>query len=527
MKPKLIILLLLIVLVPLGLLAWLSHRVARDERERVRHELRELLLGKLRDVDATISGLLEERERQFLRLTELDAFDAPCLRRIVQSTPTVQQALVLDPQGERIHPPPLGPLNSSERAFLARAAQIWRDKQSFRQPTEEGPAGRSAGRHRDAARGHGWYVWYWGSGTRLLFWRRTASRHVVGLELDRMRLLHDIIGKLPSSDPSQPSLPDGRIVLLDAKGAPIYPWGAYEPADGEAPKAALPLSHPLNAWSLGYYASTAALEKALGAGAFLTTAAGLAVVAVALVGLAVYVYRETAREMREAAQRVSFVNQVSHELKTPLTNIRLYAELLEAHLGEDGERNARYLGVIVSESQRLSRLIANVLTFARKQRDTLALRTSEGCVDDVIRSVLEYFRPSLESKGVRIVFDGQAAATVRLDPDALEQILGNLFANVEKYAASGGLMEVASRQDAGRTTITVADRGPGLPEAQRETVFRPFTRLSSKLTDGATGTGIGLAIARELARLHGGDLTLEPSDAGARFQVVLHTPAGG
>src|SRR5207247_7565172 len=93
----------------------------------------------------------------------------------------------------------------------------------------------------------------------------------------------------------------------------------------------------------------------------------VAVMAVPLFWLSVYFYRENSRELRVSAQRVTFVNQVSHELKTPLTNIRMYAELLEKHLPEDNEQAAQHLDVIVSESQRLSRLIANVLTFARQQ----------------------------------------------------------------------------------------------------------------------------------------------------------------
>jgi signal transduction histidine kinase len=227
--------------------------------------------------------------------------------------------------------------------------------------------------------------------------------------------------------------------------------------------------------------------------------------------------------MRDAAQRVSFVNQVSHELKTPLTNIRLYAELLEQNLPDEGE-SARQLGVIVSESQRLSRLIGNVLTFARSQNDKLALHPSRGSVDACIRFVLDHFEAVLEARGVRSAFDGHAGADVEFDRDAVEQILGNLFSNVEKYAASGGVLEIASRQDGDWTTVAVRDRGPGVPKGQEERIFKPFHRLSNRLSDGVTGTGIGLAIARDLARKHGGDLTVTPSNSGACFVVKLRTP---
>ena len=228
--------------------------------------------------------------------------------------------------------------------------------------------------------------------------------------------------------------------------------------------------------------------------------------------------------MREAAERVSFVNQVSHELKTPLTNIRMYAELLEQKLPDGDQKATQHLGVIVSESQRLSRLIGNVLTFARKQNDKLTLHSTAGNVDQCIQLVLDHFKAALESKGVRTVFTPGADARVEFDRDALEQILGNLFSNVEKYAAAGGLLEVTSRQEARQTSIVVSDRGAGIPKGQEDRIFDPFHRLSNKLSDGVTGTGIGLSIARELARKHGGDLKAVASDVGARFLLELRTP---
>jgi len=102
----------------------------------------------------------------------------------------------------------------------------------------------------------------------------------------------------------------------------------------------------------------------------------------------------------------------------------------------------------------------------------------------------------------------------------VEQILVNLFSNVEKYAASGGVLQVASSQTGETTTITVSDGGPGIPARQHEAIFQPFYRSSDRLVDVA-GTGIGLSIARELAQLHGGDVRLVDSETGACFEVTL------
>jgi signal transduction histidine kinase len=145
-------------------------------------------------------------------------------------------------------------------------------------------------------------------------------------------------------------------------------------------------------------------------------------------------------------------------------------------------------------------------------------------VDAIIADTLESFRPVLQEAGVQIAFTPDAGRMVMLDADVLTQILGNLFSNVEKYAVGGQALEVTSRQTDDRTEIQVADRGPGVPAAQADEIFKPFVRLSNSLTDGVSGTGIGLTIARDLARLHGGDVTLARAEVGACFRVVLRTP---
>jgi signal transduction histidine kinase len=120
----------------------------------------------------------------------------------------------------------------------------------------------------------------------------------------------------------------------------------------------------------------------------------------------------------------------------------------------------------------------------------------------------------------------QAPRVVMLDAQALEQILNNLLSNAEKYAASGGAIYIETTQAHGVSTIDVRDLGPGIPASERERVFEPFYRISSKLTDGVAGTGIGLDIARQLARQHGGDVTLQAAaveGGGARFRVTLRT----
>ena len=270
-------------------------------------------------------------------------------------------------------------------------------------------------------------------------------------------------------------------------------------------------------WTLQYYSSLAT-----GSGSMpVNLAASLLALGTVLILLALYFYRENTRELRTASQRVTFVNQVSHELKTPLTNIRMYAEMLEDQVPQEEAKPRSYLKVITDECQRLSRLIGNVLTFAKSQRQELQLHKTPGIPDEIIRNTLDHFRPALESREFQIELNLDAALSQDVDRDLLGQILGNLIGNVEKYDSQGKYLGITSRQGNGTLEIIVQDQGPGIPASQQDDIFQPFQRLSNQLSDGVSGTGIGLSISRDLARLHGGDLTLEPSATGAKFQLTL------
>ena len=517
---------LLLVAVPLGALTWLAVALDRREREMVQHRFQALLQGRLGDIDEAVAARVQALERRLVERFARADLSAASLRRLVRREPLASQVLVVDPDGVRRHPPLGGPLSTAERAFVDRVKPVVDDKEL----TYRLRAGSEGGA---PAAARGWHTRFLGRDVHLLYRLQHAGGDTVAVEVPRERLLADIVAALPetrlpelrSRRAGAARAPD-RVVLRDSSGRPLYQWGAYEPQAGEAARAETALSPPLSAWTLSCFTPAAGLGGA-GARSF-GLVAGLAALGLALAGLGVYLYREYARDVREAEQRVSFVNQVSHELKTPLTSIRLYAELLEQRLdGDDDPASSRQLGVIVSESQRLSRLIDNVLTFSRAQRGRLKLNRRPGSIGDVIGNVLEQFRPGLEAKGVRIDVRGPVAAAaepVLVDADVVGQIVGNLVNNVEKYAASGGLLQVEAEQANGTSRIRVRDAGPGVPAAEREAIFRPFHRTDDALTSGAAGTGIGLAIARELAELHGGRLELGPSERGACFELTLDTP---
>lgn len=522
----------MLVLAPLLSATLLGLRTAGDERKLLRHRFRALLGERLANVDARIGRVLAERQQRLGKLVdrvweagavggryllEDRPLPAAAIRDLVRGDPLVLQIFVQDARGKLLHPPPeAADRNRAEQAFVERIQPIRERGETFFHPAD--------GRAAAGVAEEGWYTYYLNEGINFIFWRRYPGGELVGAEVDRLALLAGIVGELPQTDPADAAQAETSIRLLDTKGKPIYIWGRYRPPESERPAATRALGPPLGAFRLHHHASPAALGRGLGEGARFGILAGVAALALSVMGLAIYFLREAGREAREAEQRVTFVNQVSHELKTPLTNIRMYAELLEDSIEEEDSTARSYLQVIVSESQRLSRLIGNVLSFARQGRRTLSVHPTVGRIDDVIRGVVEQFRPGFETAGIEVELNLEADGESRFDADALGQMVGNLLGNVEKYAASGRWVGVAYHRQGDCVVITVSDRGPGIAAGERNKVFLPFYRLSNRMTDGVTGAGIGLSIARELARLHGGGLRLEKSERGAVFALEVHAP---
>ncbi|MFC6671069.1 sensor histidine kinase [Marinobacterium aestuariivivens] len=353
-----------------------------------------------------------------------------------------------------------------------------------------------------------------------IYWWRDPQGRILGFVLNDARLLSDLINRLPDGGEGDSQLGRAEIRLLDSHDETLYSWGAYR---GEGPALrSIGLSHPLGSWKLEYHAPE--LQQ-VSSGGWLGSLVSLLLLATGLGSLGYLLDREHRRELRLAQQRVNFVNQVSHELKTPLTNVRLYAEMLQERLDDEGTEPTvrRYLGVIAGESQRLSRLIDNVLSFSRLQRQQLRLTPEPGNPDEQVERILQTFAPLLLQRGIDLSFDAGIDRSLRYDPAALEQILNNLLSNCEKYAPDSGLLRIRSWLDGAMLCIEVQDRGPGIDAGERERIFEPFYRSSNRITDGVAGTGIGLGLARDLARAHGGDLSLEPGGSGACFRIRLET----
>jgi signal transduction histidine kinase len=221
--------------------------------------------------------------------------------------------------------------------------------------------------------------------------------------------------------------------------------------------------------------------------------------------------RMTLKNMKDARQKTSFVSSVSHELKTPLTSIRMSAELLLSGRVSDEKKKDRYLSVMVAESERLTRLINNVLDFGKLEQGRKHYRLSPVAVDRFLTQLIEAHRVRITAQGLRMVTHiGSEDFTVRTDRDALEQVVLNLMDNVLKYAGTGEFIKFVLTRQARAVLLTICDDGPGIPKALQDKVFDKFFRVDSSLTATQPGSGLGLSISRRILRDLGGDLFLEP-----------------
>lgn len=254
---------------------------------------------------------------------------------------------------------------------------------------------------------------------------------------------------------------------------------------------------------------------------------GALLLAAVSLGLAA-LYAMVAVALRYAERRNDFVSAVTHELKTPLTAIRLYGEMLRDGMVADEKKRRRYYETIISEGERLSRLVENVLELARLERREPVLVAVRGDVAAALREAVSIFALQAQKDGFELVLELEPhLPPARFERDALIQILFNLIDNALKYSrdAETKRVEVSARllpEDQGKVAICVADHGPGVAPKLLRQIFEPFWRGGSELTRRTKGTGIGLALVCSLVERMGGSVVARNrAGKGLEVEVVL------
>jgi signal transduction histidine kinase len=257
-------------------------------------------------------------------------------------------------------------------------------------------------------------------------------------------------------------------------------------------------------------------------------ALGALLLAMTALGLAA-LYRMVSVAVGFAERRSNFVAAVSHELKTPLTAIRMYGEMLRDGMVSSDAKRDEYYRHITAESERLSRLINNVLEFSRLEQSRRELALVSGPLAPVVGEVAELLRPHVEGEGFDLRLEvAPELPAVRFERDALMQVLWNLVDNAVKYARDASPRRILLRgwQDGGGVHVAVRDHGPGVPPRHLGKIFEPFYRGERELTRRSKGTGLGLALVRGLvermgARVHGRNLP----DGGFEVEIVFRPTA--
>ncbi len=240
--------------------------------------------------------------------------------------------------------------------------------------------------------------------------------------------------------------------------------------------------------------------------------------------LAIIAIQQLRREHDLARLREDFISSVSHELRTPLAQILLYAETLSlGRIRSDDERRGA-ADVIVQEAQRLRQLVENVLHFSRAERQLTRLAPELTALAPLVTEIVAAFMPFARAAGAEIHTDLDDRLAAKVDRGALRQMLLNLLDNAIKYGPPGQTLVVALESvTADRVRIRVDDQGGGIPVDERERVWTSFYRLPMHAASAVAGSGIGLYVVRELARLHDGLVWVESAPAGG-CRVVIELP---
>jgi signal transduction histidine kinase len=216
-----------------------------------------------------------------------------------------------------------------------------------------------------------------------------------------------------------------------------------------------------------------------------------------------------------ARQRGAFISAVSHELRTPLTTLRMHAELLRDGL-VGADKRQKFHDDMVQESVRLSRLVENVLEATRLEEGRRPMRIQESDLAGAVRAIANAQAPFLGTKGFSIDLDVDEDLPASFDRQAIEQIVVNLLDNAVKYSAEASekIVRVELHERGNDAVLRVLDRGPGIPSDDLERVFQRFYRVERPGQEHVVGTGLGLALVKELAQAHGGDARATTRDGG-------------
>jgi len=244
---------------------------------------------------------------------------------------------------------------------------------------------------------------------------------------------------------------------------------------------------------------------------------------VLVIGVA-YIYRLVRREVDLVRLKTDFVSNVSHELRTPLALIRMYAETLEMNRVVSDEKRQNYYRIILSETDRLGRLINNILNFSRIESVKNPYKLSPLDVNPVVESVVSLYEVQFESQGFDWKLEKEDVAQIMADKEAIFEAVHNLLDNAVKYSGDQKKIRIKTLKRPGAVGISVEDSGSGIEQKYHGMIFDKFFRVSTGLVHNTKGSGLGLALVQHIVKSHGGTIELK-SKPGEGSEFILWFPA--
>ncbi len=566
------VLFVLAVIGPSLALAWLAVRSLKDQQMVFERQQQLLAQGVADQIGGTVVSALGGLQQELARRTEQQLADAAVtdLRwafddRIRHEWPMARVGFVVDLAGECYSPSVFGAAEA--RRFRLENERFLCNRESV-EVVWNTPKGRinlselDAARPQKEAESKSVFATRWGTGPltspaqtgdpngsfrhivanarqgtvarfvqdelALLLWYRppALTNLVFGVQL-ALPALHAALGPVVKVEPDL--APELFAVLRDDSGKPVARSGPGE-IGTRRPLAASEIGEMLPHWQVAVFPLHPERAGYVAATTRLTLGLLILVLVLAISAGSWLIVTDLRRQLTLARQRTDFVGNISHELKTPLTSIRMFTELLVRDGTLAGTKQEGYLRIIATETARLTRLINQVLDFARLERGEYRPRLQPCELTALVRTAVDSYRPQLEAAGFRVLLELPATpVTVPADADAIMQAVLNLLSNAEKYSGDGREITVEVRPpDPARASegqivaIAVLDRGPGVPAAAAERIFEQFYRAHDSLAGGIPGSGLGLTLARQIARQHGGDLVYAPREGGgSEFQLRL------
>ncbi len=238
----------------------------------------------------------------------------------------------------------------------------------------------------------------------------------------------------------------------------------------------------------------------------------------------VLILRDIKRDKKMADMQSEFVSHVTHELKTPLTSINMFAETIFLDRAKSEEIRKKYANIIMKESEVLKRKIDNILEYSVRKNESAKYRMKETNLTLLVEEVMDEMKYWLDINEFEVKTELEADIVAQVDPEAIKQALTNLIGNAIKYSPDDKNLFVCLKKNAEKIVIEVEDTGIGIPGDQLKLIFEKFYRIRSQENESTTGTGLGLCVTRDIVKAHKGEISVESEiNKGSKFTIWLNS----